>query len=342
MSTARRRIALAAVAATALALVSCGGRTSPPAPADAPLADELAHVTWIAGAPLAADSLTGRIVVVARWTIADPRAHAFLAKLETLRAAYAPLGVQFVAEHTEPATWAADTSAVTREVRRLGYLGAVATLAEAAPAETEVRVFARDGRPAARGFGLAGLSRADAAIQAAIEGASPGALAGASPRASLRRVPLAAGKVREGPLATAVAGLPQVFAWQLRPQEEGPREVPIPSGRWTPSVGGLVAARAGAANYLVFRYHAARVGVVASPLAGTTAKLWILRDDAWLPPEAAGEDVKRDASGATYVELDGTRAYRVAIGGGEHVLKFSPDAEGVTLHELTLDESNDD
>jgi len=162
--------------------------------------------------------------------------------------------------------------------------------------------------------------------------------AGRAAPAAVRFVRLGAGQVPEGPLNDAPPGVPHAFVTQTRFEEEGRAWIPVPVGRWTPGGDGLTAARGGAANFLAIRYHAGRVGVVASPPAGAGVKLWVLRDEAWLPAAARGPDVSADATGATYVEVDEPRLYLLTGDRGEHVLKLSPDAPGLTLHALTFED----
>jgi len=145
-----------------------------------------------------------------------------------------------------------------------------------------------------------------------------------------------------GPLATVKPGTPQTFVAPFRFDQEGDAFTPYPVGRWTLGAEGLTAARGGAANFLAIRYDSGkwglrRVGVVASPPRDGSAKLWVLRDDAWLPAFALGEDATLDARGASYVIVTEPRLYNVASGYGSHVIKLSPESPGLTLHELTFD-----
>jgi hypothetical protein len=192
---------------------------------------------------------------------------------------------------------------------------------------------------------MKGLDACDAATREALGGAENGGApenARAPLPRAITRIALSAGAIARGPLANVALSVPLTLLSQLRPQEESARGVPFPVGRWLQDSSGLVAVRGGAANVLTIRYHAGRVGVLASPPAGRTAKLWILRDENWLSGRAPGEDVRLDEHGASYVELDGTRLYIVDREGGDHIYKFSPEAPGVTLHALTFDDPSGD
>jgi hypothetical protein len=63
----------------------------------------------------------------------------------------------------------------------------------------------------------------------------------------------------------------------------------------------------------------------------------VLRDEAWLPAAALGADAHLESNGASYVDVDEPRLYELARGGGEHVVKLSPEAAGITLHALVVD-----
>lgn len=160
-----------------------------------------------------------------------------------------------------------------------------------------------------------------------------------SPRPDTRRLlRLGAGQVADGPLSDATPGVAATFVTQTRGEVEGRAWTPVPVGRWTPRGDGIEAARGGAANFLAIRYHAGRVGLVVSPPPGTTARLWILRDETWVGDGLRGRDLKVDAEGATYVEIDEPRLLiPIEKDSGWHVLKISPDSPGVVLHALTFD-----
>jgi hypothetical protein len=167
-------------------------------------------------------------------------------------------------------------------------------------------------------------------------GDAPDAPAAGTP-SLVRTVRLGSVSVAEGPLAEAVHGRAQPFTVQFRFEVEGAPYVPYPVGWWIPRPEGIEAARGGAAQFLAIRYDAPRVGVVASPPASGRSRLWILRDESWLPAAALGADAKSDAHGASYVDIEAPGLYFVTRGPGAHVLKLSPEDPGLTLHALTFE-----
>jgi hypothetical protein len=86
------------------------------------------------------------------------------------------------------------------------------------------------------------------------------------------------------------------------------------------------------------RYHGGALGAVMSPPSRASARVWILRDERWLAREKLGADVRMDGRGASYVVVDSPRLYELSrVDPGEHVVKLSPEAPGVTLHAFTFE-----
>jgi hypothetical protein len=157
------------------------------------------------------------------------------------------------------------------------------------------------------------------------------------PARDIRFVPLGAGRVNVGPLATAVPGRVAIFTTQFRFQEEGKDYVPYPVGRWIPSAEGLTADRGGAADFVAVRDPGERLSVVMSPRHSGTSRTWVLAGDGWLPPSQRGADVRADARGATYVDVSEARLYDIARSGAEQVLRFSPQEPGLTIHAFVFE-----
>jgi hypothetical protein len=67
-------------------------------------------------------------------------------------------------------------------------------------------------------------------------------------------------------------------------------------------------------------------------------RLWVLRDEKWLPHDALGADARLDSRGASYVEIEEPRVYAVCRElPGHHIVKLSPDAPGITIHALIVE-----
>jgi hypothetical protein len=108
-------------------------------------------------------------------------------------------------------------------------------------------------------------------------------------------------------------------------------------GWWTPGAEALEAVRGGAANFVAIRYDASHVGLVAAPPRDDETRVYLLLDEEWVPRERAGEDLRFDADGASYVEVDEPRLYRLLQNTRRHVLKLSPRDAGTKLYALTFE-----
>lgn len=338
---------IAAFPLARLAVRRAAGVPPPPATLDATASGlqmpSVANlVAWVGTRPMLPRGTPVALVV---FSATDPGAAALLAEAEAWHDAYSSAGVRVVGLHRPRFAFAADTAWLARQLQRLGVSFPVASDAAlevalpAAAAGPAALVGEVDGA-AVLAAGAAGRAAADRWLRARAAG-RPDPLprdAAAAPAEGARLVRLAAGAVTEGPLADAVTGVAATFVTQTRLEEEGPHGVPVPVGRWTPRGDGLEAARGGPANFVAFRYDAARLGVIASPPPGRSAKLWVLRDESWVPPDQRGPDLEADAHGATFLTLDQPRLL-LAIAGdrGDHVVRLSPDSDGVLIHGVTLD-----
>jgi thiol-disulfide isomerase/thioredoxin len=314
---------------------------------------------WLNGGPLTLDSLRGHPTVVALWSDTDPECLRALPVLESWHQAYARYGARVVGVHQPDFAFAADSSVPARLARRLrlGFpialdpayairrlLGGPADgprLVLADPAGTIVSVATGRG---CTGAIEAALRRQVSALHPELEfPRDPVPDARASPAEGAqapesRVVALGTAYAREGPLADVAPGRPRAFTAQFRYQVEGKPYVPYPVGSWSPGAEGLTAARGGAENFVALRYHAGALWGVLSPPPGGRARLWILSDEAWLPPEGLGADARLDSRGASYVDVDAPRLYSICRGrAGERVVKLSPDVPGMTVHALIVE-----
>ena len=315
----------------------------------------LARATgWVNGPAPTRAALAGQPVAALLWCDTDPRGLSALETAEGWRVAYERLGLRVIGIHEPAFAFAADSAVAARAARRVGAgfpialdpsgelrraLGAGDDLPLAVVADTS-------GRLIWRGAGLARLAGADPVLRDLVarlhpERQLPATRVGAAPPGDdpvgePRMVYLGSARVLEGPLKGAAIGRAQPFTAQFRFQVEGRSLVPYPVGWWTPTADGLTASRGGADNFVALRCDGATIYAVASPPPGGRARLWILRDEAWLQAGALGADARVDATGASYVDITEPRLYELARGGGDHVLKLSPDERGLTLHALVI------
>lgn len=297
---------------------------------------------WLHSPPVENASLEGRPTVVLLWSDTDPRALAALPVLEAWQRAWEPHGVRVLAVHEPEFSFAADTT-VPGAITRAACPGLPIALdpagriAMALGGMTDgARLLVTDEKGAIVVDTVGTLTPAEDALLAWFERTHPGVappprLAPALP-SGVRNVPIGAGLVAQGPLTGLIAGVEQVFVAPMRYEEQGAAWAPYPVGGWRLDREGLTATRAGAANFVSIRYSAGRAGVVLSPPAGTSARVWILRNDQWPRAQDREADVVTDARGAACIEVRENRLYWFDRGEGERVVKLSPDAAGVTFH----------
>jgi hypothetical protein len=313
------------------------------APARLAALPSLASVTaWRNTPPLAPDSLRGHAVALMLWSDTDPRAAAALQVADLWHRSLGPLGVQVLAIHEPEFDFATDTTVAFRFARHLGLALPMADDPECrieaalGGATDGPHLVVADASGAVRVDTVGDLVAGEAVLRAAAlrshpAAALPPAMAATLP-GGVRTVWLGAGRVEGGPLRDLSAGHTRVFTAEFRYQEQGRAWTPYPVGGWRTGTEGVTSTRGGAANFMAIRYSAGRAGVVVTPPAGQSARVWILRDDRWPDPEHRDEDVVGDALGTAWIEVREPRIYWIDRGGGDRVIKLSPELAGVTLN----------
>lgn len=305
---------------------------------------------WVNGPAPAPDSLAGRVTVVLLWSDTDPLSLQALAEAEAWRGAYEPFGVRVIGVHVPEYAFAADTAVTARALRRRGVRFPVALdgayrIASSLAARGSLPVtivVAGDGRVERIQRGL-DFAQTHYALRAALRRARKEAGLATDPERPaaasspvVRRVFCGTSRVTAGPLAGAPPGETMTFTAEFRYQIEGQPNTPYVVGRWTPNAEGVTAARGGAAEFVAVRSTGGEVAAVLGPPADGPDRVWILDGDAWIPAGDAGEDLRRDGRGATWVDVDAPRLYWIARGDRSRTLKFSPERPGTTVYEVDL------
>jgi thiol-disulfide isomerase/thioredoxin len=312
---------------------------------------------WLNGGPLPPASLRGHPTVVALWSDTDPECLRALPVLQSWYQAYARYGVRVIGVHEPDFAFAADSTVPARIASRLGLHFPIA-LDPAYAIRHDLggpldgpRVVLADtaGTIVSAALGVDQLPGIERALRLQLKllrpgtefPSDPGLAAKPSPEADTpgaHVVSLGNAQVREGPLVGATPGRAQPFTAQFRFQVEGKAYVPYPVGMWSPGGEGITAGRGGPENFVALRYDSGALWAVLSPPRGMTARVWVLRDENWLPVGALGADARVDTRGGSYVEVDEPRVYAVCRERpGEHVVKLSPDAPGVIVHALIVE-----
>ena len=110
-------------------------------------------------------------------------------------------------------------------------------------------------------------------------------------------------------------------------------------GFWHVSPHGQAMLFGGGGGYAALRYHAIQVVAVMRPERGDAVRVYVTQDGKPIPREDAGKDVRYDASGASYLEVDAARAYDVAMNArfGTHELRLLPQQYGLALYSFDFE-----
>lgn len=329
-------------------------------PLGTPLPDLSVVPGWINGDRAIADSLRGHPIVVALWSDTDPECLRALPMLESWHQAYRRYGARIIGVHEPDFAFAADAQVPTRVARRLGLnfpialdsAGAIRQTLGAPSDGPRIVLADSSGTIVATASGNGQMAVIEQALRAqfrhlhpeldfpsdpglAHAPSTPGPGAGTP---AVRVVPLGVTRVREGPLAGATPGRSQSFTAEFRYQVEGRPYVPYPVGLWTPGGDGATAARGGAENFVALRYDAGALWAVLGAPRGEPVRVWVLSDEQWLTADALGADARRDARGASYVDVTEPRLYALCRErAGNHVVKLSPGAPGLTVYALIVE-----
>ena len=319
-----------------------------------PLPSLAAASAWTAGAPLP-DSLAGHVVALAFVSLNLPASARVTGALESWHEAYARYGLRVIGMQVPEFAFAAEPRTLQSITNHLGLRFTVGLdpLLEVwrgfGGGGERPRVVVADvhGRVALDASGAQGFTGAETKIRELLQAARPeihfpaAAPATATPTASESPHPpvqLGRARVAGGPLAETMPNHATTFTAQLRYQIEGDDYTPYPVGRWIVGADGVTAERGGAENFIALRYHAGALGAVLGPGQSGPVRVWILRDDQWLPASALGADARLDGRGASYVLVSEPRLYALTReSSGKHVIKLSPDAPGATFYALTFE-----
>lgn len=95
------------------------------------------------------------------------------------------------------------------------------------------------------------------------------------------------------------------------------------------------------ASRLEMKYHATQVYAVMNVAQGKPQRLYIFQDGNDLTNDDKGADVKTDANGHSYIDVDSSRMYYLAANRqfGSHTLELIPTAPGIEVDSFTFGNS---
>jgi thiol-disulfide isomerase/thioredoxin len=309
---------------------------------------------WINSKPLSPAALAGKVVLVDFWEYTCVNCLATLPYQKAWFDRYAKYGFTIVGVHTPDFSFSAEPRNVDAAVRRLGIEWPVVLDDERAIWDrygNEVwprqLLFDASGRLIADHAGEGDYPEMERQIQDALHRVDPSArfpaVMGYLPRDSYakpgavcyRHTP----EMYVGPGHGAGAlGNPQGYGRNGRiiaytdapPHGDGRAYL---QGPWSTDGQALVSATGAPGPHLTVRYQAIQaVAVLAS--GGAPLRVLVYQDGAPLPARDAGSDVRYDAAGRSYLEVDAPREYEVVLNKhfGQHELELLPQAAGLGVY----------
>ncbi len=327
--------------------------TSEQGPVRAP--EFLSNATWLQGGPLRMSELRGRVVLIDFWDYTCINCIRTLPYLRGWHERYAEKGLTVVGVHAPEFSFARDQDNVRRAVERLGIAYPVVldndfTLWKAYANRYWPAKYLVDKEGYLRFYhhGEGAYDEVERAIQLLLKDANAGI-----------DLPSLMEPVRpeDRPGAVCYRVTPEIYLGYQRGAIGNTADVTPdrPSryrdvgkhaegffyldGEWMLS-GEFLSRPFGATepSRLHVRYLAKEVNLVAHPpITGGPARIEVLQDGRPLPPEDAGDDVRREAETATLV-VDEPRMYRVVRNRqiDHHELTLVTMSEGVALYALTF------
>jgi thiol-disulfide isomerase/thioredoxin len=94
----------------------------------------------------------------------------------------------------------------------------------------------------------------------------------------------------------------------------------------------------GGSGYFALKYHAIQVAVVMAADSGAT-RVDVTQDGNPIPRESAGEDLRYDANGMSYVEVNSPRSYALIMNKtfGDYELRLSPNGHGLGVYDFAFE-----
>lgn len=92
-------------------------------------------------------------------------------------------------------------------------------------------------------------------------------------------------------------------------------------------------------GYVALKYHAIQVVSVLAPSDQKSVRIDVTQDGAPLAKADAGSDIRYDADGKSYINVDASRAYELVMNAkfGQHDLRLTPQGFGVGLYSFAFE-----
>lgn len=90
---------------------------------------------------------------------------------------------------------------------------------------------------------------------------------------------------------------------------------------------------------LTLRYHAIELVAVLRPERGGSVRVKVTQDGGSVPKEDAGKDLRYDAGGSSYVDVDAPRAFDLVMNArfGDHTIRLTPNSDGLGVYDFAFE-----
>jgi thiol-disulfide isomerase/thioredoxin len=345
---ARALVAAAAALGIGFLAASKGGASEGEIPSFA------GNAGWLNGPALSAADLHGKIVLVDFWEYTCVNCLRTLPYLRDWYAKYRGDGFTIVGVHAPEFGFSGESQNVSAAAKRLGIAWPIVLDDNFAiwkryrndgwPHEY---LYDRNGRLVESVGGEGRYQETEAAIQKLI--------AASDPQAKLPPVmALLPQDDYDKPGAVCYPMTPEILLERTRPANatafnSGPRDSNYDDpgshrdggvylqGFWRSTPEAVVSASND--GYAALEYHAIQVLVVMKPETGGSTQVGITQDGAPVPHDSAGSDVRYDARGNSYVDVDAPRAYELVDNAkfGQHELRLTPQRYGVGIYSFAFE-----
>jgi thiol-disulfide isomerase/thioredoxin len=348
------------VCLTVLAFALSGGPVRSAVPSTDTILSFDGNTGWLNSPPLTPADLKGKVVLVDFWEYTCVNCLRTLPYLRTWWQRYHNDGFVIIGVHTPEFGFSGENGNVAAAVKQLGIDWPVVLDAHTNIAHRyqmwgwpEELLYDQNGRLQETQKGEGNYAQTEAKIQELLRASNPGAHFPAV-------MALLPQDSYDKPGAVCYPQTPETFVGPWRGQavanapafagsgdanyvdsspsshEEGKIYL---NGYWHVSPGGQAMISGGNNGYLDMVYQAIQVEVVMKPDNGQSVRVNVTEDGKPVPLSDAGADVRYDADGNSYVQVNTPRAYEVIMNKefGKHDLRLAPDRYGLGIYDIAFE-----
>ncbi len=339
-----------------LAVAGCGKNVATPEEPEK-IAPELdGGLTWINSSALKLADLRGKVVLLDFFEYSCVNCIRTFPYLKEWQKRYAPDGLVIIGVHTPQYGFSMDPAHVYAGIQRLGLTFPIVVDSDSKIADDyqnrfwpRVFLIDQDGRISYEHTGEGGYAETEQTIQQLLGRTNPGVKfppvmppLRAIDKAGASCYPITAelylGRLRGRLGNPEGASTNAVVAFHLPEQREEGRA--YAAGDWSNQSEYLRHAndKDGLVDFVALKYRAVEVNVVMKPEDIYWLQVFVKQDGNWLSKDNAGEDVKFDDQGRSYVEVKSPRMYNLIASQpyGAYELRLYVEGKGLSVYSFSF------